>query len=89
PPPPPPPLPLGQSRALSSIKVPRSPVPRSVVGSSSLRPWGAGTVVGCLADFVSKDGDSGRTGTVKMHFFLNGNPVNGNASVPIFTATVA
>lgn len=88
-PPPPPPPPLS-SRALTAVKMIKSHVPR--VGDAPLRSWGAGAVVGCLADLVdtykSDEDGSGGKGTIKLHFFLNGRPVNGNPSVPIFTTTV-
>lgn len=88
-PPPPPPPPLS-SRALTTVKMIKSHVPRVV--DAPLRSWGAGAVIGCLADLVDTDevdGDgSGTKGMIKFHFFLNGRPVNGNPSVPIFTTTV-
>lgn len=94
PPPPPPPLPPATpSRGTAGVKLPRSPFSREA--ESPLRPWGAGAVVGCLADLVGADGDGGggggegKTGQVRLHFFLNGRPVNGNASVPIFNTTTA
>lgn len=47
-------------------------------------------MVGCLADLVEMDGDeAGGKGAMKLHFFLNGRPVNGNASVPIFRTAVS
>lgn len=94
PPPPPPPLPpAAPLRGTAGGKLPRSPFSREA--DSPLRPWGAGAVVGCLADLVGADGDAGagagegKTGQVRLHFFLNGRPVNGNASVPIFNTTAA
>ncbi len=98
PPPPPPPLPLTTpSRSAGGMKLPRPSLSREA--DSPLRPWGSGAVIGCLADLVAADGDGdgdgdgaageGKPGEVKLHFFLNGRPVNGNASVPIFSATAA
>lgn len=48
-------------------------------------------MIGCLADLVETDGDGagGEKGSMKLHFFLNGRPVNGNASAPIFTTAVS
>lgn len=71
------------------MKLPRSPFPRTV--DAPLRLWGAGAVVGCLADLVETDGDGagGGEGSMKLHFFLNGRPVNGNASAPIFRTAVS
>ena len=91
PPPPPPPLPSATARSAPGMKLPRSPFSRET--DSPLRPWGAGAVIGCLADLVGADGDrgagGGKPGEVRLHFFLNGRPVNGNASAPIFTTTAA
>lgn len=93
-PPPPPPPPLS-SRASTTVKMIKPHVPR--VGDAPLRSWGAGAVVGCLADLVDTDevdehgigaDGSGGKGVIKLHFFLNGRPVNGNPSVPIFTTTM-
>lgn len=73
------------------MKLPRSPFSREA--DSPLRPWGAGAVIGCLADLDGADGDGGAGGgkprELRLHFFLNGRPVNGNVSVPIFSATAA
>lgn len=89
PPPSPPPPSLPSAGSTAGMKLPRSPFSREA--DSPLRPWGAGAVIGCLADLVGSDGEGGAAGgdpgEVRLHFFLNGRPVNGNASVPIFTTT--
>lgn len=93
PPPPPPPLPPQQAlRSLADMKLPKSPLSRGGAGSgtSSFKSWGAGAVVGCLADLVAGDplAEDGSKSTVKMYFFVNGRPINGNVSVPVFSAAV-